>query len=726
MAPLASIPEANTSLRSTFDTHRPRSRVVFLTSRPGRNRCPRKLVSKKRPRSPEDNTPHFQTTSKGKQRLKSNRDTSSGATGESSAWTKSSFDAPLDIPDQLRKSESPFDLDAFPQPPSTNIDMYPDRDARNIATHSLVRGGAPKPPLALAQRRLLVPVQREPATIRRSLRDAATDLLHPSKRQSVDSVLMTAVSRSIAQQLRLVSNTAQWSGNSSQPRSSPMDSRSCSSSRRRSLNRFTRDLETYAERTSAKGKIVRDTSTPPTDAATLHTVTELLPYRQQVRAAGLAVTSKEQTNKVPRYLKEFRPGLPLRKLPRQGHRPKKHTQLDGYEDSGPSQSTHTEISFTEPKKMDEFRYALIDEAPTRKNKKGSRRKRPSRRCLPCFPKADDFTTDTEWAHFKAPSAKPTKASQKQPPRGSKGNQPIKSQPAMAGAQGLPSSVSQSPHQKYVTQEPQRTTNDGRLCEWDRPNFITTGRRHSMTMPKFDAQSVDCYIKHRQRPGRDGLAEAGKVSLAKSDHEQQHSTNSAACPRRPDAPPMANTQVGLPKKPFVAQQRGPQDTLLGTQVDGHRGSRPRRPLRPRSTRIKSIPVTQYDPHHIGICCPKSRGVPAKLTARPNIPKRTSSIKGITSSTEIDYNDRELSDRDVLRGLHVAAAAACNEEIDAFVRNRTGLRIRRFLADLMVLETLTAVRAGEDGQQHARRRRAEMRKLKQQVRRSREIALTGGLI
>jgi hypothetical protein len=47
-------------------------------------------------------------------------------------------------------------------------------------------------------------------------------------------------------------------------------------------------------------------------------------------------------------------------------------------------------------------------------------------------------------------------------------------------------------------------------------------------------------------------------------------------------------------------------------------------------------------------------------------------------------------------------------------------------LMALETITAVRPGEDSEQHARRRRAEMRKLKQQVRRSREIVMAGGLI
>jgi hypothetical protein len=189
---------------------------------------------------------------------------------------------------------------------------------------------------------------------------------------------------------------------------------------------------------------------------------------------------------------------------------------------------------------------------------------------------------------------------------------------------------------------------------------------------------------------------------------------------------------LPAKPSHSNRGQQAATAYDSQTNEQRGRkidaeprhRVQRPLRP--VRSKKKPVPEYDPYHIGICCPKSRGVPTKLTARPNIPRRTSSIQGSNDSLDVDFDDREISDRDVLRGLHVAASAACNEEIDAFVRNKTGLRIRRFLADLMALETLTAVRPGEDGEQHARRRRLEMRKLKQQVRRSREVFMAGGLI
>lgn len=137
-----------------------------------------------------------------------------------------------------------------------------------------------------------------------------------------------------------------------------------------------------------------------------------------------------------------------------------------------------------------------------------------------------------------------------------------------------------------------------------------------------------------------------------------------------------------------------------------------------------PRPSFDPDHIGVCCRSSRGIPSQANAPPNVPERTSSIPESFSTPEDDREgDSDVVDRDVLRGLHIAASAACDEEVDAFVRNRTGLRFRRFLADLMVLETLRDVQPSDGDGQGARRKRSTMRKLKQQVRRSREIGELG---
>ena len=91
---------------------------------------------------------------------------------------------------------------------------------------------------------------------------------------------------------------------------------------------------------------------------------------------------------------------------------------------------------------------------------------------------------------------------------------------------------------------------------------------------------------------------------------------------------------------------------------------------------------------------------------------------------DCDDREISESDILKGLRIAAAAAGDEEVDARFRHKTGLRIRRYLADLLMhdlaLKKEEQQSRPHDDEQRARRRRMEMRKLKQQLRRSRVLS------
>ncbi|KAK4132311.1 hypothetical protein BT67DRAFT_85549 [Trichocladium antarcticum] len=51
-----------------------------------------------------------------------------------------------------------------------------------------------------------------------------------------------------------------------------------------------------------------------------------------------------------------------------------------------------------------------------------------------------------------------------------------------------------------------------------------------------------------------------------------------------------------------------------------------------------------------------------------------------------DDREISDRAILRGLNIVCAASANAEFDAVVQAKTGLRVRRFLAELQSFEEL----------------------------------------
>ncbi|KKY29830.1 hypothetical protein UCDDA912_g10240 [Diaporthe ampelina] len=76
------------------------------------------------------------------------------------------------------------------------------------------------------------------------------------------------------------------------------------------------------------------------------------------------------------------------------------------------------------------------------------------------------------------------------------------------------------------------------------------------------------------------------------------------------------------------------------------------------------------------------------------------------------DRDIDDRDILLGLKMAICAACDENLDAWIRDRTGLRLRRFLADLKAFDALSKDRkppAEKHTRRQVRRNRNEARRL-----------------
>lgn len=59
----------------------------------------------------------------------------------------------------------------------------------------------------------------------------------------------------------------------------------------------------------------------------------------------------------------------------------------------------------------------------------------------------------------------------------------------------------------------------------------------------------------------------------------------------------------------------------------------------------------------------------------------------SNDVAEQSDRNISNKDVLLGLKMAICAACDEDLDAWIRSKTGLRLRRFLADLKSFDSVT---------------------------------------
>ncbi|KAG6362828.1 hypothetical protein INS49_007922 [Diaporthe citri] len=85
------------------------------------------------------------------------------------------------------------------------------------------------------------------------------------------------------------------------------------------------------------------------------------------------------------------------------------------------------------------------------------------------------------------------------------------------------------------------------------------------------------------------------------------------------------------------------------------------------------------------------------------------------------DRDIDDRDILLGLKMAICAACDEDLDAWIRDKTGLRLRRFLADLKAFDAVSKDRkspASQNPRRQVRRTRNETRRLNAEQERRRQ--------
>ncbi|EGX90515.1 hypothetical protein CCM_06935 [Cordyceps militaris CM01] len=585
-------------------------------------------------------------------------------------------------------SDSSFDLDSFPIPPSTSsfLSTYGARPPASSGSSSS---------MATHERSLHHGYKASKSRRYHHQVDGTKDPASSTKRASVDSALVDAIARNLVQQFRLSSVGRCRQHHTKTHAPADRSDESQSSNKQDAVDHFAKDLERYAKRCEEReARVPRKQS-----ASTLRTVSALLPFRSEFETAGLAVTSKDQANRIDSYITK---AVEARAPPEAGPSSKskyskpvagKPSQVDGFNDTDPSDSPNTEISFAPTNGMDEWRYAMIDEVPKKKKKKKKANttpgKKPRKHCLSCFDHSPSTVTEAGWAQpqklptapmpkFRGgigppPPVPPPPVPPQRPPRPEVGL--LDEEPA-AGRHVAPENLTSKSHAispKMLPSYP-RQQDKGKS-----PNVRRRGSPHPHILPAKLNRSP---IKNKR---------------TSSKRHIPHETTS----KQYDRTRRQMTPLDL-KRAVEGTKDGPEPENLGHS-------------RARDARPDTI-------DHIGICCRSNRGVPSRANARPNIPRRTSSMAQFMISSKLDYDDREITDRDVLRGLHIAASAACDEEVDAFVRNETGLRIRRFLADLMTLESL-AVNPPVDKKQWARQRRADMRKLKQQMRRSRELNSLG---
>ncbi|KAJ9429189.1 hypothetical protein QL093DRAFT_2075667 [Fusarium oxysporum] len=546
--------------------------------------------------------------------------------------------------------------------------------------------------------------------------------------QNVNDELVEAISRNIAQQLHMLSikdTTVRGRSDTQQLLSQTSDSlenESRTPSQREALNRFTQELQRYAEQSGAKGNLPIPTPTPPRSSTSLHTIAALLPFRSEFKAAGLAITSKDQKKRSPHRSPVGKHRVMMNQVPR-SHVEQQHLlQMDG---NAGCPSSSTQIPFPVSKDMGEFSYAMVDQPKPHKY----RRKKLTHKPKPLY---------SESLNEKALTGPTAKL-----PR-----------PRMHTYPEWPNVTSlerRSNQRKNLDKRKTKSTSPAvrstqRMRQSNRAFF--TGRGTPMICSSVSLESVvqdnagPSSNKHHPRAKNDVCAyrncsqgneeESPCIRPVQTSRDIKQSILVQPRPRSchslsadvlvpQQLHPTKKSSKPLPEPPYPDPSSTATEQSCRLSVDDVSPSTLKKDILDKDkAKVSSDRRTKYgsssiSPNHVTVC---SRGFSGRKIGRPNVPKRTSSIRSLRAANQ-DYDQDRVLDRDVLRGLHIASSAACNEQIDSFIHEKTGLHIRQFLADLMPLESLGNEPVRESKEERSRRRRADIREVKRRARKSRQI-------
>lgn len=378
MAPLASISETP-SRRSTIESPIPQRRVAFQRSRPKCrvivvSRGPSRVQQRDRYTIPSGapETFHRETI----RALTASEDGLSSRylslpppalkTLISQAEWCGELVSPLNSPTSSTYDHSDatddksIDLDSFPMPPNRGKGWplpddqrlpSPAKQARAEKAAKQPQKNSP-PNTRQGNQHVELPPKRRPPEppeppVQKPPREPS-ESREPQHQSAVDEVLVDAISKGVAKQLRLFSYS---SSKTSARQNRKQSTESRTPSQREALDRFTKELKRHADKVGAKGKVPVFTPTPAMSPITLRTVSALVPYRPEFRAAGLAVTSKDQAQRCPITAKEntISPPRQRRQPPKEAQQ-SQVTQMDGKQESETKQSTI--IDFTGSKDVE--------------------------------------------------------------------------------------------------------------------------------------------------------------------------------------------------------------------------------------------------------------------------------------------------------------------------------------------------------------------------------------
>ncbi|KAK8140234.1 hypothetical protein PG984_000300 [Apiospora sp. TS-2023a] len=559
-----------------------------------------------------------------------------------------------------------------------------------------------------------------------------------------DPATWDAIHRTLAQQRRLsyLIPSGQFADDALDSSSIP----SRTSSQRKALRHFTKELEKYAKAAGAAGKLPVITPTESDSKPSIHTVKPLLPYRSEFQAAGLAVTSEEQKGKLPTEAagnsfglnwvngKKRRNSLPLA------------AELDGHHDHRSTSSVYSNDTYIRFTPEDGLSTALLEIAQEKKEQTSPRRPLP-------------------WLRKRDPDGKEPNPGPSSPTRikvVSSGKvqlnleeTTIPSRTPFSRQQHPPTTehdVTQLPFLKKEPptppQDPDRrdskpvTVKSGSLSMRDKPAKPLGIRPPGMSMKREAA------LASIPRVGAEDDAPEDRMPKARKSQPTMKSERSSL-PIQGLRKRGVNPQKSAPELPRTWKYTVSTTSSLERALDAVSGNAAKRedenyrlwphPEQPgfdgnfpnkledrQAERVVASPRHQKfhplltipsnesfrDPQAMA-SQPSSKRPPVALAGqrlskirspkKPNNPSphvgqakprltpgpQRSAVEEALSDLDVffDYDDdRDIKDGDVLKGLQIAVQAAADGTFDALVRQKTGLRIRRFLADLTSVDAL----------------------------------------
>ncbi|KAI0483179.1 hypothetical protein GGR56DRAFT_229674 [Xylariaceae sp. FL0804] len=622
------------------------------------------------------------------------------------------------------------------------------------------------------------------------------------------------MSRALTQQLRLCSLTA---GEPVTETLNPLEIPSRTSSQNRALRRFTRELEKYADAAGAAGKAPVVTPTVSESKPSFHTVKPLLPYRDEFRAAGLAVTSADQQERSPAREVTGFPSSPKKDHLRYRHPQLSAGELDGqFNEARSSSSTSSTTSgdivqFTPP---DGHAIHIFEDSSSLKTRsKGTPEPRMCRGIFWFCKKSPVKDDGTRHQTTRPLEAKPSRSGQVE---FNTGRKPLPDPNIYIDSDQRQPETGQSP--QHVTPQvtfrkparrPENTITAKKApcvalsaaeCEQSdecpllpeihrgsssrerqpqAPNSLG-GRRGTARsrQPRLGSERIETikeeressleYIDYRYptthldsspskgknevdsgkaRPQADAVSPGTTASSVPSlPYAAKHAASTTSSMERAfdeasrrldqmeariykqDKSPRHD--AGLAEKTNQATKRVPQPVSVYRAAENALPRRPHRdekfifvdrclpplPLAPAPD-TKPLPP---DPACSDPAAPLTPAAQGQLTEpvgpearpkarpeaepiRPEADRTQDILKDLDLFFEEDAADGTISDRDVIKGLHVAVHAAADDVYDTYIRHKTGLRIRRFLADLRSVDEVNT------GDQQARERRREERRI-----------------